>query len=172
MKNLDAQRLIAESGLDYFKSASTFGALSDEAIRFLLLNGKTRLLGAGETLFKTGEPGGYFVVVLEGKLGYFREVDDNQMQIREVGFGEEVGYVSMIGLFERKGSAVAIVPSIVLQIDSNLFYQLHLDYPSDFGILMLNLSRELARTIDGVNNKLVDIVTGLEYPFSNQQANK
>lgn len=162
MKNLDAQRLIAESGLDYFKSASTFGALSDEAIRYLLINGQPRLLDAGECVFEVGEPGAFFVVVLDGKVGYYRDTDNGRVLTREVGFGEEVGYVSMIGLFERQGTAIALEPSVLLQIDSNLFYQLHLDYPSDFGILMLNLSRELARTVNSINDRLVAIASSQE----------
>ncbi|GGB86086.1 hypothetical protein GCM10011352_09960 [Marinobacterium zhoushanense] len=160
MKNLDAQRLLAESGLDYFKGASTFGALSDDAIRFLLENGQVQCVEAGETIFRSGEPGSFFAVVLQGKLGYYREVEQERLLIREIHFGEEVGYVSMIGLFNRKGSVYALESSTVLKVDSNLFFQLHLDFPSDFGILMLNLSRELARTIDGINNKLTAIATG------------
>lgn len=160
MKNLDAQRLIADSGLDYFKGASTFGALSDDALRFLLNNGQTLYVDTGEAIFRSGEPGSFFVVVLKGKVGYHREVGDERLLIREVRFGEEVGYVSMIGLFNRKGSVYALEPSIVLKVDSNLFFQLHIDFPSDFGILMLNLSRELARTIDGINNKLAAVATG------------
>jgi len=157
MKNLDAQRLIAESGLDYFKDASTFGALSDDAIRFLLKNGEIQRVETGETIFRAGEAANFFVVVLKGKVCYCREVNGERLNIRDVRFGEEVGYVSMIGLFNRKGSVYAGEPSTLLKIDSNLFFQLHIDYPSDFGILMLNLSRELARTIDGINNKLTAI---------------
>ncbi|KEA61705.1 hypothetical protein ADIMK_4162 [Marinobacterium lacunae] len=160
MKNLDAQRLIAESGLDYFKGASTFGALSDDALRFLLNNGQVHGVETDEAIFHSGEPGSFFVVVLSGKVGYYREVGRERLLIREVKFGEEVGYVSMIGLFNRKGSVYALEPSVVLKVDSNLFFQLHIDFPSDFGILMLNLSRELARTIDCINTKLTAIATG------------
>ncbi|WP_432696170.1 Crp/Fnr family transcriptional regulator [Marinobacterium sp. YM272] len=159
MKDLDGQRVLEKSGLDYFKTASTFGALSEEAILFLLSKGKLQALDKGDKIFSVGEPGGFFVVVLEGRLGYYREVDNGRLLMREVGFGEELGYVSMIGLLDRQGSASALERSVILRVDTDLFYQLHLDLPSDFGILMLNLSRELARTICGINDRFVDVAS-------------
>lgn len=159
MKDLDGQRIIDQSGLEFFKAASTFGALSEEAILFLLSKGKLQALDQGEQVFNAGETAGFFVVVLEGRLGYYREVDNSRLLMREVGFGEELGYVSMIGLLDRQGSASALERSVILRVDTDLFYQLHLDLPSDFGILMLNLSRELARTICGINDRFVDVAT-------------
>jgi hypothetical protein len=35
----------------------------------------------------------------------------------------------------------------VLEVNSDLFGLLQVDYPQDFGILLLNLSREMARTL-------------------------
>lgn len=159
MKDLDGQRIIDKSGLEYFKTASTFGALSEEAILFLLSKGKLQALDKGDRVFKCGETAGFFVVVLEGRLGYYREIEQDRLLMREVGFGEELGYVSMIGLLPRQGSASALEQSVILRVDTDLFYQLHLDLPSDFGILMLNLSRELARTICGINDRFVDVAT-------------
>lgn len=164
MKDLDGQRVIDTAGLDYFKAASTFGALSEEAILFLLGKGKLQSLEEGDRVFSCGERGDFFVVVLKGKLGYYRENDRGKLLMREVLFGEEVGYVSMIGLLDRQGSVYALEPSVILRVDSDLFYQLHLDLPSDFGILMLNLSRELARTICGINDRFVEVATQQSLP--------
>lgn len=155
MKDLDGQRLLAESGLDYFKSASTFGALSDAAIDFLLRQGQAQVLDAGENLFVTGQPGDSFYIVLKGQLHYFWERDNVDILIRDVQFGAQIGYVSMIGLQNREGICVAAQPSIVLKISADLFYQLHLDYPSDFGIMMLNLSRDMARVVRRLSESLV-----------------
>lgn len=154
MKNLDGQRLVAESGLDYFKSASTLGALSDEAILFLLSQGRILVLDTGEQLFHTGEPGNSFFIVLDGRLSYFWQRNNVDILIRKVEFGGQIGYVSMIGLQNREGFCSADEHSVVIEISSDLFYQLHLDYPSDFGIMMLNLSRDMARVIRKLSESL------------------
>ena len=103
-----------------------------------------------------GNPADGFYVLLRGQLDCYREVDSEQVPILIVGVGEQIGYVSMIGLFERLGDGKAHGPTVLLHIGSDLFYQLHLEYPFDFGILMLNLSREMARAFRRVTEELID----------------
>lgn len=160
MKDLDGRRLMADSGLDYFRGASTFGALSDDAIRYLLSNGHISVAETGETVFETGDPGSSFIVVLKGRLKYYWERNGDAVLLREIDFGGQIGYVSMIGLLEREGTAIAAEPTILLEVSSDLFYQLHLDYPSDFGIMMLNLSRDMARVLRTLSARLASLSSG------------
>lgn len=160
MDTLDGQALIDEWGVAYFRKCSTFGALSEEAIGFLCRGGRMVSLADGETLFHTGEAADGFYVLLRGQLDCFREVDGEQVPIIAVGVGEQIGYVSMIGLFERLGEGKAHGPTVLLHIGSDLFHQLHLEYPFDFGILMLNLSREMARAFRRVTEELVEASAG------------
>lgn len=164
MKILDGQRVLADRGLDDFKRGSSFGALSDEAIRFLLTRGRVVSLADKEELFRHGDAGDSLFIVLEGALDYFRKSDepgdDSEILIRTVGFGEQLGYVSMIGLFQRIGFGRGHGEAVVLQLTSDLFYELHLELPFDFGILMLNLSRDMARTIRKITDHLVHASVG------------
>jgi CRP-like cAMP-binding protein len=164
MKILNGESLLAEWGLDRFKAGSTFGALSDEAIRFLLSRGRVVSLADGEELFHTGDASDCFFVVLEGQLDCFREDDDVDVSILVVAFGEQIGYASMIGLSKRLGSGRGHGPTVMLQISSDLFYELHLELPFDFGILMLNLSRDMARTISVLISHLVE--ASLSHPVT------
>ena len=147
MQSLDGQQMLAERGLDHFRTASVFGAFSDEAIGFLLTHGQLYAMADGEELFRPGEPGDGFFVVIEGQLDYVREREGAQVAIRTIAMGEQLGYVSMIGLFERFGIGRAHGRTIVLGIKSDVFHQFHIEFPFDFGILLLNLSRDMARTI-------------------------
>jgi hypothetical protein len=156
MKILDGQSLIAERGLDYFKAGSTFGALSDEAIRFLLTRGRIASLADGEEM---DDAEGFFIV-LQGQLDCFRVRGNEEVPLLSVTFGEQIGYVSMIGLFRRLGSGRAHGPTTLLNVSPDLFYQLHEELPFDFGILMLNLSREMARAFRKVTEDLVDACSG------------
>lgn len=161
MKILDGQSLLNESGLAHFKTASIFGALSDEAIRFLLCRGRILALANGEELFHQGEAGDGFFVVLQGQVDYFRrDGGGEEILVRSVAFGEQIGYVSMIGLFARIGAGRANGPSLVLQVSTDLFYQFHLELPFDCGIVMLNLSRDMARTLRKVTDNLVAASAG------------
>lgn len=164
MKILDGERLLADFGLDRLKSGSSFGAMSDRAICFLMTRGNIISLTDGEEVFHPGDAGDSLYVVLEGQLDYSRPSDrpddDTEVLIRSVKFGEEIGYVSMIGLYQRIGYARAHGETVLLQLTSDLFYQLHLDLPFDFGILMLNLSRDMARTIRKITANFIGASIG------------
>lgn len=160
MKILDGEILLAEWGLNRIKTGSTFGALSDDAIRFLLCRGRVVSLDDGERLFQTGGGADSFFVVLEGQLDTSRERADRAVPIHPVAIGEQIGYVSMIGLLQRLGDGRAHGPTVLLEVSSALFYQLHLELPFDFGMLMLNLSREMARTIRLLISNLMDASAG------------
>ena len=147
MKPIEGAMLLADKGFDHFKGASAFGAISEPAITFLLERGQVWSLDDGDILFRAGDTGESFFIVVDGRLDYVREKNGQQVVIRNIEMGEQLGYVSMIGLFERFGMGRANGAVVVIEIKSDLFYQLHLDFPFDFGILMLNLSRDMARTI-------------------------
>lgn len=164
MKILDGQQVLADFGVDGFKRGSSFGALSDEAIRFLLTRGRIVALADKEELFRPGDPGDSLYIVLKGRLDYFRRReqpgDAPEILIRTISFGEEMGYVSMIGLFQRIGFGRGQGETMVLQLTSDLFYQLHLELPFDFGILLMNLSRDMARTIRKITANLIESSIG------------
>ena len=58
-----------------------------------------------------------------------------------------MGFDLMIGLIRHSGTDVAVEDTLILNISSALFHDLHMDHPSEFGLLMINLARELSREI-------------------------
>jgi len=140
-------------------SGSVFGALSDEATRFLLEQGKLYEVRQGDAVFEYGDHGESFYVVCSGSLDFFKQHRGEWCHIRAIQFGEETGFVPMIALRKQVGTAVAREDSIVLEISSALFADLQQKYSLDFGLLVLNLAREMARVIDKMGEALVEDVT-------------
>lgn len=137
-------------------SGSIFGALTEDATRFLLEGGKLYEVHTGEAVFEYGDPGDRFYVVCSGSLDFFKRHKGQWCHIREVNFGEETGFVPMIALHDQSGSTVAREDSIVLEISSILFAELQQKYSQDFGVLTLNLAREMARVIDKMGEAMVE----------------
>lgn len=156
MRNLIGSELIEELGLDYFKNASTLGALSNNATTYLLENGIIYQLDKGEQLFAFDEPGDNFFVVLKGTIQFYKAGKHHPTHIRDYLFGQEIGSVAMIGLHNRSGDAFAGEDSITLKVSCSLFHSLHETFPTDFGILLLNLSREMARRLREADEKLAE----------------
>jgi len=147
MDTVEAKALIDTFGLPYFSELSTFGALSEEVIRDLLENGTIQRISKGEFINHEGEQAEDFQVVLQGRIAYYKHCEGHDVLTRHFCQGEQLGFDEMIGLIERSGTDVAAEDSLILNITSTQFSELHLRYPTEFGVFMLNLARELAREI-------------------------
>lgn len=157
MNRLTVKELLARLDLEACRELATFGALSDECILALLNGGEIWELAAGERIERYDEPADDFQVVLSGRTAFYKRGDGCQVLTRYFHPGDQVGFDLMIGLIPHNGTDVAEEPSVLLNIDKALFYRLHVEYPEDFGLLMINLARELAREIEILEDLITDV---------------
>lgn len=156
MERLESQPLIDELGLPYFRELATFGALSDQGILALLRGGQLWRVAVGEKLIRLNEAAEDFQVVLTGRMAFYKRGEQAEVFTRHFCAGDQVGFDLMIGMIPHNGTDIAEQESILLTVDKALFYRMHLDHPADFGLLMINLSRELAREIALLEDALVE----------------
>jgi CRP-like cAMP-binding protein len=156
MKTVLEKQLKYDISPTHLKEGSIFGALSDNAIQFLLENGILHHVSKDDEIFSYGSKGNSFHAVLHGKLDFYKQHGEKKTRTRTITFGEAIGFVSMIALHERVGSLYALEDCLLLEISSQLFSDFHDQYPFDFGILLMNLSRDMARTIRVLSNALVE----------------
>ena len=152
MQILDATETIDRLGMAYLNELSTFGALSDAVIENLLRNGLIRRFEKVEYLARHDQVSAEFQVLLTGRFAYYKRFEGRDVLTRHFNRGEQMGFDQMIGLLTQNGTDVALEESIVLDISSVQFFKLHVDFPADFGLLMINLARELAREIEILEN--------------------
>ncbi|MCP8687052.1 Crp/Fnr family transcriptional regulator [Marinobacterium sedimentorum] len=155
MKTIDGQALWHSLGAVHFREMSTFGALPDTTVQRLLAEGHVRQLDQGEVLYRAGDRVYSFFVVISGQLAMYSCADDQHAFSRHHTQGETIGFVAMIGLHERVATAVAAQETLVVEISSDQFLGLHISEPEAFGLLLLNLSREMARGIRQLNSIIV-----------------
>ncbi|MFC6671748.1 cyclic nucleotide-binding domain-containing protein [Marinobacterium aestuariivivens] len=132
---------------DSLSELSTFGALSRNCVHFMLNRGRLLRLEPGEVLYRPGTSSGSFFVLLDGALRFYKHFPRCDVFTRVFRSGEQLGFDAMIGLHERTGTPVAMEPLLILEISVELFHDIHLHYPADFGLIMINLARELSREI-------------------------
>jgi signal-transduction protein with cAMP-binding, CBS, and nucleotidyltransferase domain len=152
MKVLEAAEVIDRLGIPYLQDLSTFGALSETVIVDLLQDGRIEQLDKGEYIAHFDEEASNFQVVLQGTLAYYKRFEGHDVLTRHFRRGEQLGFDEMIGLIVRDGTDVADEDSLILNISSSQFYNLHVEYPAEFGVFMINLARELAREIEMLEN--------------------
>ena len=156
MQEMSVQDVISQMDPETLQSGSIFGALSADATHFLLEEGNLFQVNSGDVLFEQGDPGGSFFVVCQGAVEFHKHHRGEYRYTRTSEFGEEMGFVAMIGLHDRVGKAVVKEDGIVLEISSTLFSKLHDRFPYDFGVLMFNLARDMARVIRKLSDVLVE----------------
>jgi signal-transduction protein with cAMP-binding, CBS, and nucleotidyltransferase domain len=152
MKILGADETINLLGWTCLNNLSTFGALSNDVILELLHNGVIRHYMKGEYVTRLDQVADDFQVVLRGCVAYYRCFDGRDVLTRHFNQGEQMGFDQMIGLLTQNGTDVVQQESLVLDVSSEQFFKLHVDFPADFGLLMINLARELAREIEILEN--------------------
>lgn len=152
MRTIDAQEILETIGIERLQELSTFGALSTEVIEDLLKHGKIEAYERGEYIEHFGEEANDFQVVLTGKLAYYKHFEGHDVLTRYFKQGEQMGFDEMIGLIKRDGTDVVVEDTLLLSISNAQFCHLHVDHPEQFGIFMINLSRELAREIEILEN--------------------
>ncbi len=158
MRTLSSAQLLERVDLDACRELATFGALSDECILALLEQGEIWELAAGEKIERYDEAADDFQVVLQGRTAFYKRGDGGNVLTRYFHPGDQVGFDLMIGLIPHNGIDIAEEPSLLLSIDKALFYRLHVEHPEDFGLLMINLARELAREIEILEDVITDSV--------------
>ncbi|ETX09551.1 cyclic nucleotide-binding protein [Marinomonas ushuaiensis DSM 15871] len=156
MRALSATEAQYDISITRLKDGSIFGALSEPAIQYLLDNGILIQAQKGDEIFSYGSKGGNFNIVLHGSLDFYKHHENKSIFTRKIQFGEVIGFVSMIALHDRVGNLYADEDCLLLEVSSNLFSDFHDDFPFDFGILLMNLSRDMARTIRTLSNALVE----------------
>ncbi|WP_372739219.1 Crp/Fnr family transcriptional regulator [Neptunomonas sp.] len=136
-----------------------FGALAPAFLEFILSEGKINKYTPGETVFSPGEDSTRFYVVLSGLVSFSRPKGNKKIYIRCFKPGEQIGFVGMIGLHERRGFAIAEEQTYLLEITSELFHQVCEKFPADFVVFLINITRELSREINDLDALCTELNT-------------
>ncbi|WP_027856053.1 cyclic nucleotide-binding domain-containing protein [Marinobacterium jannaschii] len=157
MNPISVEQLMQDFPLDYLRELSTLGAISDDTVMNLLNEGRILQLAEGETLYHFGEKVKGFYVILSGEIDLYQNHLGSEVLIHQYQTGEQIGFVGMIALHDRMGSAIASSNTVVLELSAYQYFDLHLTASQDFGLLTLNLSREMARTIGNLGNCVAEL---------------
>jgi CRP-like cAMP-binding protein len=157
MKTLTLEELYQQFSSEYFQELSTFGALSKEVVKRLLAEGEIFELEPGEYLYQIDSSVDELYVILSGKIALYHHHHDKLGLTHYYKPGQQIGFVGLITLHTRKGTAIANEKCCILSISTKQYYDLYRSSPEAFGILTLNLAREMARTIGEMGDLIAEL---------------
>lgn len=106
-----------------------FAALEPDARRLVAFSAETRILRAGDVLFRRGEPSDCAYVLMQG--GLVLDAQDNGGVDVEVSTPYSLlGELALISETPRPATAIASQPTTVLKIPRRLFHRVLNEYPS------------------------------------------
>lgn len=157
MRTLTRPELYQRFSSEYLQGLSTFGAISADVVKRLLEGGEIFELEPHELLYEVGSPVDEFYVILSGTIALYHHYHDEPALTHYYKAGQQIGFVGLIALHPRKGTAVANEECCVLSISSKQYYDLNRASPESFGLLTLNLAREMARTIGEMGDLIAEL---------------
>lgn len=110
------------------KALYLMGILNDTDIHWLASKGSKMVFAEGEVLIRRGSPIQHLYIVLDGRLS----VEVGELKIATLMAGEVIGEISFVDARPPLASVVALIPTIVLGIETSLLKK-KLDSDGQFG---------------------------------------
>lgn len=112
------------------RQLSLFSSLSDDEIDILVKHSKIRSLVEDELLFRQGDEGDFFAVIIDGRLEITKHTQkETPVALASLSRGDTLGEMALIDDDTRSASAVAVEPSSVLILSRKSFNLLVDQYP-------------------------------------------
>jgi len=132
--------------------------LDDEAIRFLCAMAKEERHPAGAVIIGEGEAGNRMFFIAEGAVAVVKgSVTADPVTLANLGPGQFFGEMSLVESVTRSASVIAKGDVKGFSLKGTDFHWLYRHRPDQYGIVMLNLARDLARRLRALDEKFANV---------------
>lgn len=122
--------------------------LDEAALRFLGGLAVEEHHAAGAVIVREGERGDRVYFVHTGRVRVVKELPgEPAVQLAEFGPGDYFGEMSLVESVTRSANVVAMEPARMFTLKGMDFYKLYRQQPEQYGIVVLNIARDLARRL-------------------------
>jgi CRP/FNR family transcriptional regulator, cyclic AMP receptor protein len=143
---------------NFLRHLPVMAGLDEAALQFLggLANEENH--PAGGVIVREGAPGDRMFFVCSGRVRVVKETPGGApVRLAEFGPGDFFGEMSLVESVVRSASVVATEPTRVFTLKALDFYKLYRQRPEQYGIVMLNISRDLARRLRRLDKNFCDV---------------
>ncbi|HRG55892.1 MAG TPA: cyclic nucleotide-binding domain-containing protein [Lacunisphaera sp.] len=122
--------------------------LDETALQFLGTQAGDESYAVGSVIVREGDPGDRVYFVHAGRVRVVKESPgEPAVRLAEFGPGDFFGEMSLVESVVRSASVIALEPTRVFTLKGADFYHLYRQHPGQYGIVMLNIARDLARRL-------------------------
>jgi CRP/FNR family cyclic AMP-dependent transcriptional regulator len=139
-----------------------FGALSDDALEFLVKRLAVALPSTGDFVFREGDVAQHLYVVIEGEMEVLKQSQTGiEARVAMLGPSDWFGEMSILDVQPRSASVRAVSPSRLLRIGASDLDALYRHDIKAYAIIVLNVARELSRRLRVADGLLADFVVNV-----------
>lgn len=125
-----------------------FAGLSDEAIDLMVKHAHETHTKPGDCIVREGESGNRFYLIGAGEVRVVKQLDTpHEVELARLGPHDFFGEMCILETLPRSASVQAITDTTAFALSSLDFLYLYEKLPAEYGILVLNLARDLSRRI-------------------------
>ena len=140
--------------IDLLQQMPIFGAVSAEALEFLLEPPRVREVRAGECFFREGDPATAMYVLERGRVEVTRSWQGREHRVRDFGRGDCFGEMALLDLYPRSATVRALDDCSALEIAPDDLLRLFEHDPTQFALVQMNIAREMSRRLRATDELL------------------
>jgi CRP/FNR family transcriptional regulator, cyclic AMP receptor protein len=131
-----------------FRAVPILAGLNEAALELLAGRARDSTFAAGALVVGEGETGNRFFVILSGEVRVCKRLGrPGEVELARLARGEFFGEMCILETLPRSASVVALTEARLASLSSMDFLQLYNRMPDQYGILVLNLARDLSRRL-------------------------
>lgn len=129
-------------------SVPIFAGLDQAALDLFLQQAEKLSFAPGDVVAREGENNHSMYLIGKGSVRIVKHFGQrNQTELAILHQKDFFGEMCILEPAPRAATAQTIEPSVIFRVASSAFHRLYKEMPSQYGILILNISRDLSRRL-------------------------
>lgn len=146
--------------LELLQQMPIFGAIGDEALKFLLEPVPSITVAAGEFFFRERDPADCMYVLESGRVTVLKDWAGRELVLHQLGPGDCFGEMALLDLFPRSASVRSLEECRAMALTPAHLYRLFEHDAESFALIQMNIAREMSRRLRESDEQLFRATMG------------
>ena len=138
------------------KNMPVFGAVSDDALEFIVARCRDVSRDADEFFFRETDSATAMYVIQSGRVAVVREHAGHQYRLAELSAGDCFGEMALIECAARSAAVAALEPCDTLEMGLDVLHALYEHDIEQFVLIQMNLGREMSRRLRAAADQIFE----------------
>jgi CRP-like cAMP-binding protein len=136
------------------QNVTILAGLDEATVKFLSERAVQSKISAGSIVLHEGEVGNRFFLIQSGEVRVCKNFGQpDEVELIKLGKGDFFGEMCILETLPRSATVQAMADSTLYSLTSLAFYHLYQAMPAQYGILILNIARDLSRRLRRLDNQ-------------------